>query len=129
MKIVVKEVGLAPEVRDIPDSLDAMHQILKGHLENVFVGADDDGMRFAIACNEHGTLEYEAHPDYPRTEPMAMNLKIPAINRMTGEPDLMIIHGPVFFTKYTVTGASASLTQEEVKGAVEFLDKVGTVLN
>ena len=51
MKIVVKEVGKKPEVREINGNLHEMQEIVGGYIECVHIGT-----QIACVCNEMGKL-------------------------------------------------------------------------
>lgn len=56
IKVIVKEPGKDPEVREIDDSLEAMQEIVGGSIEMVpFPGLERDGV--CIVLNEEGKLD------------------------------------------------------------------------
>ena len=53
MKIVVKKAGYKPEVREIPNELHALQEIVGGYIECVYLGFDN----IFCVCNEEGKLK------------------------------------------------------------------------
>lgn len=58
MRIVVKEVGKKPEVREINGHLHEMQEIVGGYIECVHIGS-----RLVCVCNENGKLN-ELPPNF-----------------------------------------------------------------
>ena len=52
MKVIIKEVGNAPQVKEIENKLDVFQGIVGGYIEVVRVGAD-----ILLICNEEGKLQ------------------------------------------------------------------------
>lgn len=59
MKIVVKKVGQNPEIREIPNELHAMQEIVGGYIQAVMVTNDP----IFCVCNEEGKLQ-ELEPNF-----------------------------------------------------------------
>lgn len=51
MKIIYKAPGLPAEIRDVPNTLEALQGLVGGYIETVTVATDA-----AIICNEEGRL-------------------------------------------------------------------------
>ena len=51
MKIIYKAPGLPAEICDVPNTLEALQELVGGYIETVTVAADA-----AIICNEEGRL-------------------------------------------------------------------------
>lgn len=56
MKVIYKEPGCAPEVRDIPNTLEALQAAVGGYIEAVTIDTDA-----AVICNEEGRLQGMPH--------------------------------------------------------------------
>lgn len=52
MKVVVKEVGKEPYVKEIPAGIGAMQEIVEGHMETFPMG-----LNVLCVCNEEGKLK------------------------------------------------------------------------
>lgn len=51
MRVIYKAPGCAPEIRDIPNTLEELQETVGGYIETVTFGAD-----CVIICNEEGRL-------------------------------------------------------------------------
>lgn len=105
IKILVVEPMKPCEVREIPDTLDAMRQIVGGDIEAVTSLRDAS----AIVCNENGKLL-----DLPHNRPLLDE---------SGLLPLDILHGTFF-----ITGVSGehfvSLTEEQIQRYKDLYDNV-----
>lgn len=91
--IVVVEPMKKPYKKVIPNTLDAMKEIVGGWIENVFIGKTEKNADVGIVLNEEGKL---------------MNL--PYNRRIIG---FDILVGNFFITAYNRQGDNISLTDEE----------------
>ena len=105
IKILVVEPMKSCEVREIPDTLDAMQQIVGGDIEAVTSLRDAS----AIVCNETGKLQ-----GLPYNRPLLDE---------SGLIPLDILHGTFFITG--ISGENfASLTDEQVQRYKDLYDNV-----
>lgn len=91
--IVVVEPHKMPYKKIIPNTLEAMKEIVEGWIENVFIGKTEKGARVGIVVNEEGKL-----------------FGLPFNRRLVGRDDLV---GNMFITAYNLEGDSISLTEKE----------------
>jgi hypothetical protein len=93
IQIVVVEPNRKPYVKEIPNTLEAMQDIVGGWIENVTIGETVKGARVGITLNEEGKLQ-----DLP-------------FNRRIIHFDVLV--GTFFITAYNLAGDNVSLSNEE----------------
>lgn len=96
--IVVVEPHKMPYKKIIPNTLEAMKEIVEGWIENVFIGKTEKGARVGIVINEEGKLIG-----------LPFNRQVIGRNLM-GRDNLV---GNMFITAYNLEGDSISLTEQE----------------
>lgn len=93
IKIVVVEPNRKPYRKDIPNTLEAMQDIVGGWIENVTIGETEKGARIGLVVNEEGKL-----------------IDLP-FNRRIVHFDILV--GTFFITAYNLQGDNVSLTEKE----------------
>jgi hypothetical protein len=93
IQVVIVEPGKRPYKKTIPNTLEAMNQIVGGYIEIVNLGATESGARMAITLNEEGKL-----------------LGLP-LNRRIMDFDILV--GTFFITGYNMQGDNISLSDPD----------------
>lgn len=93
IQIVVVEPNRKPYVKEIPNTLEAMEDIVGGWIKNVTIGETEKGARVGIVVNEEGKFH-----DLP-------------FNRRIIHFDVLV--GTFFITAYNLAGDAVSLSNEE----------------
>lgn len=96
MTILFKEPGEVPEIREIPNELAALQELVGGYIE---VAPLDRALRFVV--NEEGKL-------------LGLEPNIYA-------PTLDVLVGPLVVTAYDGSGDFRTLTEEEIEFCKEYL--------
>lgn len=98
IKVVVFEPNKNPEVREIPNELEAMQQIVGGYIEIAFGYG-----KYLIVCNEEGKL-----------------LSLP-FNKSMGQDYLV---GTVFAAKEGNDGEFADINESDIQAILELWDRL-----
>jgi hypothetical protein len=99
IQIVIVEPFKKPYKKTIPNTLDAMKEIVGGYIENLFIGRTDKDARVGIVLNEEGKL-----------------IDLPMNRRLLGSQGVIdFIVGTFFITAYNLQGENISLTDEEAE--------------
>lgn len=93
IQVVIVEPMKKPFKKTIPNHLDAMHEIVDGYIENVFIGETKTGCRIGCVINEEGKL-----------------IGLP-FNREIVNFDILV--GSFFITAYNLEGDNVSLSDAE----------------
>jgi hypothetical protein len=97
IQVVIVEPFKTPYKKTIPNTLDAMKEIVGGYIENVFIGRTEKGARIGAVVNEEGKMIN-----------LPVNKKIMGRN---GAADIFV--GTFFITAYNLQGEGISLTDEQ----------------
>lgn len=99
IQVVIVEPFKKPYKKTIPNTLDAMKEIVDGYIENLFIGRTEKDARVGIVLNEEGKL-----------------IDLPFNRRLLGSRGVIdIIVGTFFITAYNLQGESISLSDEEAE--------------
>lgn len=98
IQVVIVEPDKKPYKKVIPNSLDAMKEIVGGWIENVTIGATPTGARLGIVVNEEGKL-----------------IGLPYNRRIIGRGGSDMLVGNFFITSYNLEGDNVSLTDEQAE--------------
>lgn len=98
IKIVSLEVGSLPKIKEVPNTLDAVQELVGGYLEAVYLPYG-----IILMANEEGMLM-----DLP------VNFYTVVLNMEGKMKPTATIHGNVFFTSSDTSGEFISLTEEQI---------------
>lgn len=101
VKVLVKEIGKLPEVREIENTLEAQQGIVGGYIEAVYI---DENV--FLVCNEEGKLK-ELEPNF--------------------ECGSDVIVGNVFFVRIDDEGDNTDLTESDINKIKSKFKRAGTL--
>ena len=96
IQVVVVEPMKSPYKKTIPNTLDAMNDLVDGYIEIITIGKTETGGTIAITLNEEGKL-----------------LKLPMNKVIHGKNGADVLVGTFFITAYNMKGDNTSLSDAD----------------
>lgn len=99
IQVVIVEPFKKPYKKVIPNTLEAMNEIVGGYIENLFIGETPTGAKAGVVINEEGKL-----------------LDLPFNRRILGNRGFQdVLVGRFFITAYNMQGENISLTDQQAE--------------